>query len=92
MMKVTRRLRGTRNGRDRGPPMERRRGAPLTLSFEEAAGELLMRPRTLVTWLKKTQATCLVRGPTGRLRLDRKGFYRWCRRMGFESAIERGGV
>ena len=77
---------------DRGPPRKRGR-QPLSISFVEAAADLLMAPRTLLGLLKRTHASCLVRTPTGRFRLDRKGFYRWCRRMGFESALEsRGGV
>jgi hypothetical protein len=74
-----------RNGHRGPPPRTRSRSAPLTLSFEEAAQELQMRPRTLLGHLRRTDAPCLVR-IGNRYRLDRKGFFKWCRRLGFESA------
>jgi hypothetical protein len=68
--------------RSKGPRASNPR---LTISFEEAAELLQMRPRTLRAHLKRTDARCLV--PIGkRYRLDCKGFFRWCRNLGFESA------
>jgi len=64
---------------------------PLTISFAEAARLLDMQPRTLRLHLKRTDARCLV-VIGNRYRIDRKGFFRWCRLLGFESAGRLGGV
>jgi len=75
--------RGTGNGRH-GPGGAQRKN-PLAISWEEAAFLVSMHPRTLKLHLKRTDAACLVR--IGKhYRVDRKGFYRWCRQMGFEGA------
>jgi len=71
------------NGR-RGPGGAQRKN-PLAISWEEAAHLVDMHPRTLKHHLKRTDAACLVRIGK-RYRLDRKGFYRWCRQLGFEGA------
>ena len=69
------------NGRRRGPAKRPR----LTIPIEEAADMLQMRPRTLREHLKRTDAPCLV-WIGKRCRIDCKGFYRWCRNIGFTSA------
>jgi len=75
--------RTTGNGRH-GPGGAQRKN-PLAISWEEAAYLVSMHPRTLKLHLKRTDAACLVRIGK-RYRLDRKGFYRWCRLQGFEGA------
>ena len=64
------------------------RQRPLTISFQEAAELLGMRERTLRAHLKRTDARCLV-WIGKRSRLDYKGFFKWCRSLGFESADAR---
>jgi len=76
-----------RKSRKRGTLRE-----PLTISFAEAAAHLGMQPRTLFKHLQATHAPCLVPLTIGntprstRYKLDRVGFFRWCRRLGFEGA------
>lgn len=67
----------------RGHPPERI--GPLTLPLRDAAAQLDMHPRTLMLHLRRTDAHCLVKVGS-RFRIDRKGFFRWCRQLGFESA------
>jgi hypothetical protein len=57
----------------------------MILPLREAAAELGWHPRTLLKHLRRTDAACLVQVGK-RFRLDRKGFFRWCRQLGFESA------
>jgi len=77
--------------RSRKPPKasgqsKRRRSEyrPLTISIEDAAELLGMSKRTLMNHLRRTNARCLIR--LGNYRLDYRGFFLWCRSMGFESA------
>jgi hypothetical protein len=77
--------------RKRKPPVAPPRGRtsvrdyrPLTISIEDAAALLGMSKRTLMGHLRRTNARCLIR--LGNYRLDYRGFFLWCRSMGFESA------
>lgn len=82
-----RRSRGTtRKPLKRGPRPRKfgRELQPLTISIEDAAALLGMTKRTLMGHLRRTNARCLIR--LGNYRLDHRGFFLWCRSMGFESA------
>ena len=88
-MAKPRRNRGGGNGHlasaRRAAKKPAQRIGPLTLPLREAAAELDMHPRTLMHHLRRTDAHCLVK-VGNRFRIDRKGFFRWCRQLGFESA------
>jgi hypothetical protein len=73
------------NGRPPKLPPNRPRIPRLTIPIPEAAGYLGVTERTLRRHLKRTNASCLVRG-IGHPKLDRKGFFTWCKAQGFEGA------
>jgi hypothetical protein len=62
----------------------------LTISLEEAAAHLRMTPRTLLTHLRRTGARCLVQLNSRTIRIDQRGFFQWCRGLGFPSATGTG--